>query len=363
YQFRYTVPALAPCQDASATVGVVLHPVPVADAGPDYLLNCNAINATLGGTGTTANAAYEWFLGSTLVGTNITLTVDTPGTYTLMVTTVEGCSDTDVAVVESDAEVPVAQSIEKQAEACFGDNNGSITVNNIQSSHPPVLVSLNGGPFTAQTQFQSLEPGAYTIRLQDANGCEWASDTLMVAAAALLSVELGPDLELNMGDPAVVEAQLTTSVSALDTLIWSPLMDTLRAGTPLQEFLTLESRFIGIQVVDTNGCVATDRIAIIVEKPRRVYIPNVIQPNSSLNNVLQVYGGTDVASVESFMVFDRWGEKLFEATDFLPNDPSVYWSGQLNGEDLVPGVYVYYALVRFIDGEKIVYKGDVTLLR
>jgi hypothetical protein len=63
------------------------------------------------------------------------------------------------------------------------------------------------------------------------------------------------------------------------------------------------------------------------------------------------------------MVFDRWGEKLFEATDFMPGDPSVFWSGQLNGEDLVPGVYVYYALIRFIDGEKIVYKGDVTLLR
>ena len=363
YQFRYTVPALAPCQDDATTVTVVLHPVPVADAGPDYLLNCNAMNASLGGAGTTVDATYEWFLGNTLVGTNSNLTVDTPGVYTLTATTVDGCSDTDQAVVESDAELPIAQSIETQAETCFGDNNGSIVVSNIESSHPPVLVSLNNGPFEAQTQFQLLEPGDYTIRLRDANGCEWASDTIVVSPGAALSVELGPDLELNMGDPAVVEAALTVPVSALDTLIWTPLIDTARAGLPLQAFLALESRFVSVQVIDTNGCVATDRLTVMVQKPRRVYIPNVIQPNSSLNNVLQVYGGADVASVESFMVFDRWGEKLFEATDFMPGDPSVFWSGQLNGEDLVPGVYVYYALIRFIDGEKIVYKGDVTLLR
>ena len=39
------------------------------------------------------------------------------------------------------------------------------------------------------------------------------------------------------------------------------------------------------------------------------------------------------------------------------------WDGTWNGQPLSADVYVYYALIRFIDGEEILYKGDVTLIR
>jgi len=71
----------------------------------------------------------------------------------------------------------------------------------------------------------------------------------------------------------------------------------------------------------------------------------------------------DVEAIEIFQIFDRWGEKLFEATDFAPNDPAVQWAGRFKGKDVEGGVYVYYAVVRFIDGEELILKGDVTVLR
>ena len=53
---------------------------------------------------------------------------------------------------------------------------------------------------------------------------------------------------------------------------------------------------------------------------------------------------------------------LYEAELFLPND-SHGWDGTFKGEVMDAGVYVYYAEIEFIDGERKLYKGDVTLLK
>jgi hypothetical protein len=47
----------------------------------------------------------------------------------------------------------------------------------------------------------------------------------------------------------------------------------------------------------------------------------------------------------------------------MPNDPSHGWDGSVGGKILDPAVFVYYAEILLIDGRKILYKGDVTLVR
>ena len=61
--------------------------------------------------------------------------------------------------------------------------------------------------------------------------------------------------------------------------------------------------------------------------------------------------------------FDRWGDLIFTADNFLPNDPSFGWNGAFRGEQLNAGVFVYYAEVLFEDGEVVSYQGDITLIR
>jgi hypothetical protein len=76
-----------------------------------------------------------------------------------------------------------------------------------------------------------------------------------------------------------------------------------------------------------------------------------------------VYGGRDVELVELFQIFDRWGELVFEQRNFLHNDDSFAWNGRVKGQTANPGVFTYYAKVRFIDGETVLFTGDVTLVR
>ncbi|MCS6928955.1 MAG: gliding motility-associated C-terminal domain-containing protein [Saprospiraceae bacterium] len=119
-------------------------------------------------------------------------------------------------------------------------------------------------------------------------------------------------------------------------------------------------------MVDSNGCRASDSRLVVVDKTRFVYIPNVFVPGGGgENGVFYILGRYPhhVTRIRSLRVFDRWGSMVFERYNFEPNDPAQGWDGSVRGSRGLPGVYVYYAEIEFADGEVILYKGDVTIVR
>ena len=70
-----------------------------------------------------------------------------------------------------------------------------------------------------------------------------------------------------------------------------------------------------------------------------------------------------VTEIQDFEIFNRWGDIMYKLTNFQPNDPALGWDGTFRGKPLDPGVYVYWAKVKFVDGTVEVFKGDVTLIR
>ncbi len=366
YRFRYTRSSPAPCPSDEAVVQIVLNPLPVADAGEDKALNCTQITTTLGGLNTSSGAgiAYAWDKdGGTAIGDTRNLLTSEAGAYTLVVTNNAGCSASDIAIVTLDNAIPFADVITIKDVRCWGDKNGSISVDSFTTTHPPVLFSLNGGPFTSQTLYTALLPGAYRLTLQDANGCEWTADSLVVVEPPQLMLELGTSITVALGDSVHLEALINVPFAFLDTLYWNPVMDTAKAGTLLQDFLPFTSNYIDLRIIDTNGCATSDRTLVVVNQERHVYIPNIIKIGSAENDVLTVFGGRDVAEVELFQVYDRWGDQMFKEGPFMPNDVTKGWRGRFNGKDVNPGVFIYTAVVRFIDGERILFKGDVTVFK
>ena len=95
------------------------------------------------------------------------------------------------------------------------------------------------------------------------------------------------------------------------------------------------------------------------------YVPNVFSPNyDGINDYFALYGKTDeIESIRSMRIFGRWGELLFERTDFLPNDETLGWDGKFRGRLMQNGVYVYVIEVLLEDGEIDMVQGDVLLLK
>jgi CHU_C Type IX secretion signal domain len=67
--------------------------------------------------------------------------------------------------------------------------------------------------------------------------------------------------------------------------------------------------------------------------------------------------------VETFEVFNRWGQAVFQAHDAAPGDASAGWDGRVNGSYVLPGTYVYIVVIRLATGSRQMYKGTVEVIR
>jgi hypothetical protein len=71
----------------------------------------------------------------------------------------------------------------------------------------------------------------------------------------------------------------------------------------------------------------------------------------------------NVKQINSLQVFSRWGEMVFQRENFEPNKPELGWDGRHNGKEMFPAVFAWYAVIELINGQQIIYKGDITLFR
>ena len=116
-----------------------------------------------------------------------------------------------------------------------------------------------------------------------------------------------------------------------------------------------------LTVTSPDGCVATLAVTITVNIPECaepfIFLPNAFSPNGDGKNDV-LYLRSNIVDRMSLIIYDRWGEKVFETTN-----QSVGWDGTYKGKLLPPDVYGYYLTVICIDGQQFMKKGNVTILR
>ncbi|MEO5905320.1 MAG: gliding motility-associated C-terminal domain-containing protein, partial [Saprospiraceae bacterium] len=124
-----------------------------------------------------------------------------------------------------------------------------------------------------------------------------------------------------------------------------------------------ESISYEVVVTDENGCVATDDIRITVFIDRALYIPTVFSPNGDqVNDEFLISSGPFVDVIEEILIYDRWGNLVFQKNNFLPNDPTSSWDGTMKNRLLNPGVFTYMLAVKFKDGFRESRAGTITIL-
>lgn len=335
-------------------------------------INCTTSEVTINATGTSTgpNFNFQWSTvdGQFVSGMNtLTPRVNRAGQYQLVVTnTLNGCSNSVSVPVTIDPEVPTGFDVTVRNIRCFGDTNGSIGVNGVIGGTPPFMFTLTSSTGSANNQYTGLSAGQYVLSLEDANGC-FLDTTITIGEPGMLQVELGPNIEVSLGETATVSAQIQSTIG-VTSVEWNyaPGCDSLSTDfCETFEYLPYDTYRHIITVTDVNGCVARDEVLVIVQKRREIYVPNIFNPESDLNFNVGVFVGIDVAKIKKFAIFDRWGEQMFYLDEYIPanGDSAQAWDGRYRGDKSHVGVYVWYCEVEFIDGEKKLFTGDVTLIR
>jgi len=341
---------------------------PVVETSIPDELNCTVTAVSLNAS--VAAAGLYGYLWSTIDGSIISggntanPTVSEAAEYTVQVTNLNnGCTTTEDVEVLVDPATPSDAVLSIRDVSCFGDTDGSVVINSIVGGTPPFRYSFDNQGFTSNPLYTGLEPGVYDLQVQDANGCEYFT-TVTIEEPADLLVDLGPDTVIVYGNylSLVLDTTVVNFPDRIEVtrIVPQSLLDSLAQGS----FRPLTSFRYTVTVIDSNGCEATDTRLVIVEKPRNVYIPNIFNPISTDgNNLFLIFGDDKVTNIRVFQIFDRWGAAIHEYRNFKPNDTASGWDGTVRGQTGNPGVFTYYAEIEFIDGEVILYKGDVTLIR
>jgi gliding motility-associated-like protein len=269
-----------------------------------------------------------------------------PGDYTVTVTDINGCEAEGTTTIE---EYQLSISFEVE-DVCVGTNTGSITAV-IENSEGTVSYDWSNGGVT--NPLQSIGAGTYTVDATDALGCTISGSTTLQEFDSP-TAEASDDVSIIQGQSTTLSVNGNGGTTPYDYQ-WIPGGDNPTGSST--NVSPGETITYTVQIIDVNGCIATDTVLVTVLPEPIVVMPTAFSPNGDNNNdVYEPFVPNANADILTFQVFDRWGK-------LLHNDATTMWDGKFKGKEQPVGTYVY--VVEYVDllNRQELLKGHFNLIR
>lgn len=129
-----------------------------------------------------------------------------PGTYTFYAQDVNGCLDTLMDVTVTTPPAFVAQE-ELNSPSCFGDMDGSITVE-VQGGSSPISY-VYAGDTLDMVSLDMVGAGVYAIEVVDNNGCSFDASVELAGPAEIIPSAVITDVLCSDSEDGVIDASAT----------------------------------------------------------------------------------------------------------------------------------------------------------
>ncbi|HLP96720.1 MAG TPA: gliding motility-associated C-terminal domain-containing protein [Saprospiraceae bacterium] len=210
--------------------------------------------------------------------------------------------------------------------------------------------------------FTYPDTGLFTVALIAAPGLPCA-DTFfqviqLVETEGPLSVSANPE-EIMSGDTSQLLANLPGAIGY--SWVSNNTLSDLTIADPLA--FPPETSTYTVTALLPNGCRKTGSVTVRVPPPvcaePLIFFPTGFSPNGDgENDVLQMESSLVITKVY-WAVYNRWGERVFEA-DALDD----FWDGTYKGQPQPAETYGFFLRVQCEEGQpEFIKKGNVTLLR
>jgi gliding motility-associated-like protein len=205
-------------------------------------------------------------------------------------------------------------------------------------------------------------PGQTTTYTVTAEGCDGfitsQEITVFVAEAPQITIQVESDF-LRFGDSTTID--VTSNQLFANYTIATDMGLVLCTDCSELVVQPENSTIYVVTAINDNGCESEDRVTIDVSDvcvDAEVEIPNLFSPNGDGANDLFEIRYQGLQNTYSLNIYNRWGQLVYTT-----NDLSQKWDGTFRGENVMPGVYVYYFRAICPNGKSVLYKGNVTLVR
>ncbi len=128
---------------------------------------------------------------------------------------------------------------------------------------------------------------------------------------------------------------------------------------PVHQFFNVDTFTVMLVVQSNHGCLDTAYDDVYVKEIFTLYVPNAFTPDDNGLNEYFMPVGNDIDPKQyKFMVFDRWGEMVFETTNVTEG-----WDGKVKGKDITSDAVFSWVII-YHDKAGLAQKriGSVTLL-
>ncbi|WP_439482877.1 gliding motility-associated C-terminal domain-containing protein [Cyclobacterium plantarum] len=233
----------------------VEEPLPLQLDAEIQDVSCYAANdgrVTLQVEGGTAPYQYRWSDGNTLSERSGMA----PGNYEVIITDSNGCTVRDQVLILQPEALLVQADI--QPVSCFGGSDGQIRldISGGNGSYTVVWEALSTGLETGSgALIEGLASGRYLALIQDDNGCVIQREYLVSEPSSPLSVV-----------PLVTDVRCAGEGSGGINLVVSggtaPYSFNWSSGEVTSSIFNKNGGIYQVQVMDANGCIWTDSIAI-----------------------------------------------------------------------------------------------------
>ena len=358
YTIKLLVSTINNCLD-STYKSLTIHPLPtVLIPSDNYVCKGDTLNLIATGA-----FNYIWMDQQNNIVCNscasINIIPSTNSNYSVIGYNQYGCSQI------ANTSVSVVQPFKIQGSfidtICLGSSlNLTITgAENYTWLPEPGLSDYNSSNPVATPKYST----SYTVIGRDNHYCfsDTAKINLVVGEPTLFSI--GADTAVQAG----VQFMLVPNSNKLESIHnWKWTGNAVFTCDNCQTTIAKVSNDADIICTATNlyGCNTTDTISIKTFCPNsEIFIPNAFSPDGDgINDILFVQG-TGIKLIKSFKIYSRWGELVFEKTNFLPGDQSNGWDGKVRGKPAAQDIFVYICEVICEKGIPATFKGNVAVLK
>ena len=189
--------------------------------------------------------------------------------------------------------------------------------------------------------------GVYSVIVTDNNGCN-GYDTVRITTVSPRPANFLP------ADTSVCSyGSLTLSTrSNYQSYLWND-------NSVQRSLVVTQPGLYWVDITDNNNCRGRDSVLVTLKECiRGFFIPSAFTPNNDgINDLLKplLYGSI---KKYHFLIYNRWGELVFESTDV-----SKGWDGTMKGMKLDAAVFVWMCSYQFEGESEKFQKGTVSLIR
>ncbi|MFK7776398.1 MAG: gliding motility-associated C-terminal domain-containing protein [Saprospiraceae bacterium] len=273
--------------EASVDVEVLESFSPDIFAEVQGIVDCNNIPVTLAGSTNTPNVTFSW-MGPGVNSNLPTVMVNQPGSYTLVVTAPNGCTNSETVSVIEDFTPP---DISIDIQGILGCNNSIVTLFG-QSNTPGVIFQWEGpGILSNDPIITTNQAGNYSLTVTAPNGCTIMEDITVMENNTPPDIITEVQGILDCNNSAVTLAGSSNTANVIFQWVGSGV------NSSLPNITVNQAGNYALTITAPNGCTSTEVVTVFEDLDLPDISTQVSGTIDCNNSTVTLTGSSNTANV------------------------------------------------------------------